>query len=111
MSSRSSVIVAGSTMSAWRAVAVQAQFVHDQRVDRREGAAQPVEVLVVMERVAAGPVDQPDVGIGQRLAVVVEGLARIEQHVGDARDRDEVGDAVARPAAASAAARHCSGVP
>ena len=43
ISSRSSVIVAGSTMSACRAVAVQASLVHDQRVELRKGAAQAVE--------------------------------------------------------------------
>ena len=41
-------------------------LVHDQRVDAREGAAQAVDVLVMVERIAAGPVDQPDVRIGAR---------------------------------------------
>ena len=40
------------------------------------GAGQAVEVLVMVERIAAGPVDQPDIGVGMRRAVVVEGLAR-----------------------------------
>ena len=40
-------------------------------------AAQPVQVLVVVERVAAGPVHEPDVGVGVAAAVVVEGLARV----------------------------------
>ena len=44
---------------------------------------------MVMERVAAGPVDQPDVGIGEPLPVVLERLPGTEQHVGDPRDRDE----------------------
>ena len=48
----------------------------------------------MMERVAARPIDELDIGIVQRAAVVVERLARIEQHVGDARHRNEVGDAV-----------------
>ena len=67
MSSRSSVIVAGSTMSAWRAIGGPGGLVHDDRVRPGEGAPQAVQILVVMERVAAGPVDEPDVGIGQRL--------------------------------------------
>ena len=49
----------------------------------------------MMKRVAAGPIDQPDVGIGQLPAVVVERLARLQQHVGNPRHRDEVADAVA----------------
>ena len=53
-----------------------AELVHDERVDARDGASQAVEILVVMERVAAGPVDKADVGIGQRLAVVAVRRAR-----------------------------------
>ena len=44
---------------------------------------------MVMERVAAGPVDHPDVGVGVGLAFVGERPARIEQHVGDPRHGDE----------------------
>ena len=69
-------------------------LVHDDGLRDIEGAPQPVDVLVMMERVAARPIDQLDIGVLHRAAVVFEPLARIEQHVGDARDRDEVGDAV-----------------
>ncbi|MNY79701.1 hypothetical protein D3C86_2204460 [compost metagenome] len=62
----------------------------DERVELREGLAQAVEVLVVVERVPAGPVDQLDLGISPRLAVIAVALARMEQHVGDACDRDVV---------------------
>ena len=59
---RSSVVVAGSTMSAWRAVGVH-QVSCTITVSRLlPGALQPVEVLMVVERIAARPVDQPDVG-------------------------------------------------
>ena len=50
---------------------------------------------MMVERIAAGPIDQPDIGIGATPAVVVVGLARVQQHVGDPRDRDEFVDAVA----------------
>ncbi len=50
-------------------------LVHDQAVDPRERAAQAVKILVMVERIAAAPVDQADVGIGEALAVVVERLA------------------------------------
>ncbi len=42
------------------------RFVHDDRVGFGERIAQAEEILVVMERVAAGPVDEVHVGIGQR---------------------------------------------
>ena len=69
-------------------------FVEDDRLGLAPGIAQPIEILVVMERIAARPVDQADVGIGEFLAVVRDLAARIEQHVGEARDRDEVGHRV-----------------
>src|SRR3954463_13469380 len=90
MSSRSSVIVAGSTMSACRAVAVQASSCTTSVSTPGKGLAQRVEVLVVMEGIAAGPVDQADIRIGARLAVVTITGAGMEQHVGDARDRNEI---------------------
>ena len=71
------------------------RLMHDDRVRTGKGAAQTAEILMMVERVAAGPVDQLDIGIGQALAVVVERFAGVQQHVGDARDRDEIGDAVA----------------
>ncbi len=55
MSSRSSVVVAGRTMSAWRAIAVQYGSCTTIVSGRRERPAQAVEVLVVVERVAAAP--------------------------------------------------------
>ena len=51
----------------------------------RPGPRQPVQVLVVMEGVAAGPVHQPDVRIDAAAAVEFIGLAGMQQHVGHAR--------------------------
>ncbi len=48
----------------------------------------------MMERVAAGPVDQPNIGVGVGAAVVRELLAGRQQQVGDARDGDEVANGV-----------------
>ena len=62
-------------------------LVHDDRLRALPGAAQPVQILVVVERVAAGPIDQPDIGIGRALAVVVVARAGIEQAIRDARSR------------------------
>ena len=69
-------------------------FMHDHGFRARPGAAQAIDVLMVVERVAAGPVDQPDIGIGPALAVEIVGSAGVEQHVGDARDRNEVADRI-----------------
>ena len=71
------------------------QLVNDQRVDLPEGPPQASEILMMMERVAAGPIDQADIGISPRLPVVAIGGAGLQQHVRDAGDGDEVGDAVA----------------
>ena len=63
MSSRSRVVVAGRTMSAMRAVGVHHGSWTTTVSGRCQAAREPVEVLVVVERVAAGPVDEPDVGV------------------------------------------------
>ena len=42
---------------------VPGALVHDDGLRHVEGAAQPVDVLVMMERIAARPIDQADVGI------------------------------------------------
>ena len=62
MSFRSSVIVAGSTTSAWRAIGVQngSWTTIVSGPWRARGAAG--QVLVVVERIAAAPVDEADVG-------------------------------------------------
>ena len=62
----------------------------DHRLGLAPGETQAVEVLVVMERIAARPVDQADVGIEVLGAVVGEALAGMQQHVGEARHRDEI---------------------
>ena len=59
------------------------RLVDDDRIGARKGTAQPVQVLMVVERVAARPVDQTDVGVGEPLAVIVEGFARVQQHIGE----------------------------
>ena len=71
------------------------RFVHDQRVGPSQRAAQPVQVLVVMERIAAGPIDEADVGIRVVGAVVRERLAGMQQQIGDARHRNEIAHRVA----------------
>jgi hypothetical protein len=71
------------------------RLLHDHRIRPRERTMQAAEILVVVKRIAARPVHQPDVRVGQPLSVVVERLARMQQHVGDPRHRDEIGNAVA----------------
>ncbi len=67
---------------------------HHHRVRPGERLAQPGEVLVMMKRVTAAPVHQPDVRVGQPLPVVVIGGTGTQQHVGDPRHRDERGSSV-----------------
>ena len=64
MSLRSSVVVAGSDDVGVAGGRRPERLVHDDGVGRAERAAQPVQVLVVVERVAARPVHEPDVGVG-----------------------------------------------
>ncbi len=61
----------------------------DQRLGLAPGEAQAVEILVVMKRIAARPIDQADVGIAVLASVVDEALAGMQQHVGDACHRNE----------------------
>jgi len=68
---------------------------HDDGIRPRKGAAQPVQILMVVEGIAARPIDEPDVGVSEPLAVEVEHLPRMEQHVGNARHRNKIGYAVA----------------
>jgi hypothetical protein len=65
--------------------------VNDDRLRALPRFDEAVQILVMVERIAAGPVDEPDVGIGHGGAVEFEGAAWVEQHVGDARDGYEVG--------------------
>ena len=67
---------------------------HDDGLRDIEGPPQPIDVLVMMERVAARPIDQLDITVLHRAAVIFEPLARMQEHVGDTRDRDEIGGAV-----------------
>ena len=54
---------------------------HDDGFRFLESAGQTRQVLMMMERVAAAPIDQPDIGIDMLTAVIAELTARIEQQV------------------------------
>ena len=69
-------------------------LIHDDRFNTRPGAPESVQVLVVMERVAARPVDQADIRVSEAPAIVVVFLVRLFQQVGHPRHRDEVVGAV-----------------
>ena len=59
------------------------------------GPRKPVQILMMVKGIAAGPIDQPDIGIAATLPVVVEFAARVEQHVGDPGHRYEGLDRIA----------------
>src|ERR1700735_3982942 len=58
-------------------------------------ADQTVEILMMMKRVAAAPIDEMDVGKDEVLPVVLERLIGIEKEVRDSRDRDEAANRIA----------------
>ena len=64
-------------------------FIHDDGLRPAKRLRQPVEVLVMMKRIAARPVDQTDVRQPQALPIVVDRSARIGEKFRDARDRNE----------------------
>ncbi|KAG0764942.1 hypothetical protein G6F22_018123 [Rhizopus arrhizus] len=66
-----------------------ADLMNDECVQCGERARQALEVLVMMERIAARPIGQAHVRIRHALAVVVKGFARVQQHVGNPRDGNE----------------------
>jgi hypothetical protein len=63
-------------------------LVDDNGLGLRPGAGGPVEVLDVVEGVAAGPVDEAGVRQGDHAAGEGDGAARPLQHVDHAGDRD-----------------------
>ena len=62
---------------------------HHDGLGSLPGRSEPVQVLVVVEDVAAGPVDQLDVGVGVVFAVEVVAVAGPLEHLGDPRRRDD----------------------
>src|SRR5271157_2674899 len=79
MSLRSKLVVAGRTMSAWRA----SGFHQGSWTMMVSGLR-----LVVMKGIAARPIDQVDVREDDLLAIEIDGRSGVEQHVGDAGDGD-----------------------
>ncbi|SII21723.1 Uncharacterised protein [Mycobacteroides abscessus subsp. abscessus] len=70
------------------------RVVHDDGVDPGQRAAQPGQILMMMEGVAARPIHAADVRQGQCLTVVGERLPRAQQELADGRHRDERLDGV-----------------
>ena len=64
-------------------------FVDDHRLGRLPGFVQAVEVLMVVKRIAACPINQLYVGIREALAVVIKGRAWALEHIGNARNRNK----------------------
>src|SRR5665213_1373839 len=50
--------------------------------------AQPIEILMMMKRIAPGPIYQLDVGINFASAIELIGRAGLQQHIGYARHRN-----------------------
>ena len=65
-------------------------FMNDNRLGLLPRLAEAVEILVVMEWIAATPVNQTNVGIVALVSVKAVWLPWIEQHVGNTGDRYEI---------------------
>lgn len=68
------------------------RVLHDDRFGPHPRFLQAVDVLMMMIGVAAGPINQPHVGIVTHGAFIGELPAGIQKHVADARHRDEAVD-------------------
>src|SRR5262249_34311758 len=64
--------------------------VKDHRIGAREGFPQSVQILMVMERIAARPINELYVRVSQPPPVVVERFRRMHHYVADTRNRDEI---------------------
>ncbi len=58
-------------------------FMNDHRLRLLPGLTQPIQILVVMERIAATPINQADIRVTALVSVKAVGLPRIEQHIGN----------------------------
>ena len=85
------------------------RVVHHHGLRPGERLTQPGEVLVVVERVPAAPVDELDIRVAAALPVVVVAGAGMQQHVRDPGHRDVGVDAVG--ALGQARRGHPAGVP
>ncbi len=69
---------------------IPAPFMNDHGVGFLPRCHQAVEVLMMVERVAASPVDNANIGIGQVLAVELKITPGVEQHIRNPRHRDKI---------------------
>ncbi len=74
---------------------VPAPFMGDDGLRFLPSFAHFGEVLMVVERVAAGPIDELDIGVERLGSVVVERFSWVEEHVADACDGYEGSDGIA----------------
>ena len=61
------------------------------------GPQQPVQILVVMEHIAPGPVNEPNIGVDIVLAIIGKQAVGIQQHVGNASNRNNLLDRIRTP--------------
>ena len=90
---------------------VPPDLMNDHRLGLAPCGEQLVDVLMMMEGIAACPIDQLYVGISQPPAVVIERLPRVEQHVGDPGDGNDVLDRVSALGQGGAKESSAAGLP
>src|SRR5579862_9167126 len=69
-------------------------FMHDDSPGSVPRRQQTIEVLMVMERISAGPIDQLNVRVVPAPSVKIELFSRTLEHVGDARHGNEAADRI-----------------
>lgn len=77
-------------------IRIPKRLLHDHRLRLFPRPMQPVEIGLMVERIATGPPDQLDVGIGVGTTVIVELRAGPLQHLGQPSYGNKVGDRVAK---------------
>ena len=70
----------------------QHRILHDDCFRPCPGLLKAVQILMVMEGIAASPIDQPDIRVGAGLAAIGVGLAWLQQQVAYPRHRNEAVD-------------------
>ena len=68
---------------------------HNNGIRLLPGPAQPPQILMMMKRITASPIDEFYIGIVIGRAIISERRARRFQHIGNPRHRDKTVDLVA----------------
>ena len=74
---------------------IPAPFIDNHRRWLLPGQPHARQILMMVKRIAGGPIDKINVGIDILLAVIVKGLARAKKHVADPGNGNEISHRIA----------------